>query len=552
MTTSRAERTATGPDDAATLYDVAVLGAGPAGLSAAVAAASQGARTALIDAAPRPGGQYWRHRAEADGTLHHGWAEFTALRRAAEESVDQHPGHLIWHVERTPEGFTVHTTHDDEPRAFRSRTLIVTTGAYDRQLPFPGWTLPGVYTAGAVQALLKGQGVLAGKRIAVAGTGPFLLPVAAGLTDAGADVVGVFEAGLPTAFARHPVTTARNLPKLAEGAGYLRTLRRHGVPYRVRTTVVAAHGTDTAHGTADGSGTAGVTGAHGMDTARGEGSGPDTGNSPDAGSMTSARTATGAHSEDSASGTDGVPGAHATPTADGVTGVTVARLDPRWRIVPGSAREIACDTVAVGYGFTPQTELPLQLGCEMRLDADGSLVARVDSRQRSTVEGVYVAGEACGVGGAQLSAVEGELAGLHAALVTTGARPERRRLARLLRRRGVQRAFAGALHAAYPVPDGWQGWLTDDTVVCRCEEVSVGEVREAVRELGASEPRAVKLAVRPGMGLCQGRVCGYATACLVSGAPTADGLRGLSARPVAQPLTLGALATGGGDTPVDS
>ncbi|MCF1595493.1 FAD-dependent oxidoreductase [Streptomyces muensis] len=474
MTTSRAER-------AGDPYDIAVLGAGPAGLSAAVTAAAQGSRTVLIDAGARPGGQYWRHRDGDDGALHHDWSQFRRLQResAAHPLLDRRFGHSIWHVERTEEGFTVHSTCDDEPRAVRSRTVIVATGAYDRQLPFPGWTTPGVFTAGAVQALLKGQGVLAGKRVAVAGTGPFLLPVAAGLAEAGATVVGVFEAGLPTAFGRHPVAVLRNLPKLAEGADYLSTLLKHRVPYRTRTTVVAAHGTDN------------------------------------------------------------------------VTGATVARLDDQWRIVPGSAREIDCDTVAVGYGFTPQTEIPLQLGCEMALDADGSLVARVDSRQRGTADGVYVAGEACGVGGAQLSMVEGELAGLHASYATNGSRVDRRRLARLLRRRAAQRSFAAAMHQAYPVPDGWQSWLDEDTLVCRCEEVTAGTVRAAVGDLGASDPRAVKLYARPGMGLCQGRVCGYATACLVARAddrrPTADDLRGMAARPVAQPLTLGALAAGSDD-----
>ncbi|MEU8828077.1 NAD(P)/FAD-dependent oxidoreductase [Streptomyces sp. NPDC048636] len=460
-------------------YDIAVLGAGPAGLSAAVAAAARGARTALVDAGARPGGQYWRHRAGDDGASHHGWGHFQRLRHgmdAHRDLLDQLAGHSVWHVERTGAGFTVHALHEGRPREIPARTVVVATGAYDRQLPFPGWTTPGVFTAGAVQALLKGQGVVAGRRIAVAGTGPFLLPVAAGLADAGARVVGVFEAGRPTAFGRHPLAVVRNAAKLAEGAGYLRTLARHRIPYRTRTTVVAAHGTDS------------------------------------------------------------------------VTGVTVARLDSGWRIVPGSAHELDCDTVAVGYGFTPQTEIAVQLGCAMERDGDGSLVARVDTRQRSTVHGVYIAGEACGVGGAQLSAVEGELAGLHAAYTTTGAAPDRRRVARLLRRRTAQRPFAAAMHRAYPVPGGWRTWLAEDTVVCRCEEVDVAAVRHAVEELGATDPRTVKLCARPGMGLCQGRVCGYATAHLVADANgrevTADDLRGMAGRPIAQPLPLGVLAAG--------
>ena len=420
--------------------DLAVIGAGPAGLAAAAAARRAGARVALLDAGDRAGGQFWRHRDGHDPIP-------AALRQ------DLLPGHAVWHVEPVADGFAVHTTAGE----IRSRTVVVATGAYDRQLPFPGWTLPGVYTAGGAQAMLKGHGVPVGERVVVAGTGPFLLPVAAGLGDR---VAGVFEAGSPLGFARHPLAVVRNPGKLVEGARYLRALR---VPLHTRTAVVAAHGDDR------------------------------------------------------------------------VRAVTVAKLDRDWR--PVAEREIDCDAVAVGYGFTPQLELPLQLGCDTRLDADGSLVATADEWQRASVPGVYLAGEVCGVGGAQLSIVEGSIAGAHAA----GARPRRR----LLRKRSALRAFAAAMHDTYPVG---RGWYSDDTIVCRCEEVTVRAIRESIVDLGATDPRGVKLLARPGMGLCQGRVCGYATACLVAetlGRPvTAADLRGMAARPIAAPVTLGDVAKG--------
>jgi hypothetical protein len=306
----------------------------------------------------------------------------------------------------------------------------------------------------------------------VAGTGPFLLPVAAGLAARGAEIVGVFEAGRRTGVARHPLAVLGSLDKLGEGAGYARTLLRHRVPYRARTAVIAAHGDDA------------------------------------------------------------------------VRAVTVARLDAAWNVVPGTERVLDCDAVAVGYGFTPQLEIPLQLGCATRLDADGSLVGVVDGQQRSSVPGVHLAGEVCGVGGAALSLVEGELAGLSAA----GVRPDGHLHRLLHRRRARLRAFAATLQQAYPVGPGWTGWVGPETQVCRCEEVTAGEVRAAVTDLGATDPRAVKLLARPGMGLCQGRVCGYATAGLVAGecgrAVTAQDLLGLASRPIAQPVTLGSVAAG--------
>jgi thioredoxin reductase len=458
---------------------VAVIGAGPAGLAASVAAVEGDARVVLIDASPRIGGQYWRHRAADDGARHHAWPELVRLGAAVQTAIAAGTlVHLarthVWHVSREPDGYLVHALDGGRGREVRARTVVLATGAFDRQLPFPGWTLPGVYTAGAAQSLLKGHGILVGKRIVVAGTGPFLLPVATGLAEAGATVVGVFEAGRPTAFRRHPLTVLRSASKLREGAGYLRVLRAHGVPYRTRSSVVEALGDEA------------------------------------------------------------------------VTGVRVARLDPGWEIVPGSEQELECDAVAVGYGFTPQPELALQLGCDHVLDPDGSLVATVDDDQASTVAGVFIAGEATGVGGADLALAEGEIAGFAAAARGLGRTIDRGATRRARGRRGGGHAFASALQEAFPVPGGWLGWLTPETIVCRCEEVTVARVEAAVTDLGAPDVRTVKLLARAGMGLCQGRVCGYATACLVADragrAVSAADVLALAVRPIAHPVPLGVLA----------
>ena len=471
---------------AAAQADVLVIGAGPAGLAAATTAARRGARVTLLDAAPRPGGQYWRHRDGDDGRDLHDGAEFRRLRAdldaaVARGGIDLLADHPCWHLERTADGFVAHVVHAGAEREVRGRAVVIATGAYDRQLPFPGWTLPGVFTAGGVQALLKGQGVVAGRRVVVAGTGPFLFPVAAGLAAAGADVAAVLEAGRPTAVLRRPGVAARNAGKLVEGAGYLATLTRHRVQYRTRRTVVAAHGDEA------------------------------------------------------------------------VTVVTTAALDADWRIVPGSEERIACDAVAVGYGFTPQVELAVGLGCAMTLDADGSLVVVADEAQRSSVDGAWVAGEVCGVGGAAVALVEGRIAGLHAAASVTGRPVRPDALRPLHRRRARLRAFADLLPRAFPVRPGWRTWPGDDTLACRCEEVPVAAVRAAVTDLGATDARAAKLFARAGMGLCQGRVCGYATAALVAEAcgreVTAEDLQATVRRPVAWPITLGALAAG--DVAVD-
>ena len=461
------------------VYDVIVVGAGPAGLAAATRAAGLGASIALVDAGPVPGGQYWRHPAPtADGLqphdvahLHHDLGAYRELLRQldrVQETGAHFAEHDVWTIGATESGFVVHAVDrsggGERSIELRGHRLVLAPGAYDRQIPFPGWDLPGVMTAGGAQALLKGHGVTAGRRVLVAGTGPFLLPVAAGLAESGATVVGVHEAASPLRWLRHLGAVARNAGKLGEGAGYAAKLVTHKVPVRARSMVVAAHG-DTA-----------------------------------------------------------------------LESVTVARVDADGNVAAGSEQTIEVDTLAVGWGFTPQLELPLALGCATRVDADGSVVCVVDDHQQSSVPGVYIAGEACGVGGAALAVVEGVLAGAAAA----GSPAEDRRL---LRQRTALRAFASAMHRAHPVPRSWLRRLEDDTVVCRCEEVTHGRLRHAAEHLAASDARTAKLVARPGMGWCQGRICGYATACIMADLreePVVTG--GTGERPVAAPLTLGLLA----------
>ncbi|MEV4131701.1 FAD-dependent oxidoreductase [Dactylosporangium sp. NPDC049742] len=464
-----------------TTYDAVVIGAGPAGMAGAHTIGQAGLRVALVDAGPRLGGQYHRHapatfHATRPQALHHGWRHFSALRDrlARLPGVTHLPDHHVWSVEQADGLITVRAVTD--PRrpvgvTIRGRALLIATGGYDRQLPFPGWDLPGVLTAGAAQALLKGNLVLAGQRVVVAGSGPFLLPVAAGLGRAGATVVGVYEAARTGRFLRHATTLAQNAGKLVEAARHHATLLRHRIPTHNGWAVVAAHG-DTQ-----------------------------------------------------------------------LAAVTVARLDRAGNPVPGTRRRMPCDTVAIGYGFTPQTELLVQLGCATRVDVDGSVVADVDTEQRTTVPSVYAAGEVTGIGGAALSEVEGVIAGL---AIRAGAGKPSRVPRRLLSRRTALRRFAAAMHDVYRIPAGWVDWLTPETIVCRCEEVPAERVRAAVEQDGATQPRTGKLLTRAGMGWCQGRVCAHAVSTLISHhggrPPSPADLATWANRPIAQPVPLRLLA----------
>ncbi|MDT0317645.1 2Fe-2S iron-sulfur cluster-binding protein [Streptomyces millisiae] len=416
-----------------------VVGAGPAGLGVAVTAAERGVSVVLLDAGERPGGQYWRHAADDDvrGPFAGWWRRLRA--QVAAGRIDYRPGQQVWLVTREDDArFRVETTpaHDGVrplPGPVEAAAVVLCPGGADRQLPVPGWTLPGVVAAGGAQALLKGHRTVAGRRVLVAGTGPFLLPVATGLARAGARVVGVWEANSPLRWARQARAVLPVPGKLAEAAGYAAALARHRVPYRPRTAVAEILGTDR---------------------------------------VRAVRRAV--------VGRDGVP-----------------------RAVPG---EVEVDLVALGWGFTPALELPLQLGVATRLDVDGSLVVDVDREQRTDVPGV-------------------------------------RRLRATIR---AHRAFAAAMHRAHPVPAGWPRWLTDDTLLCRCEEVPHAAVRAAHAELGAADARTVKMLTRLGMGWCQGRVCGFAAACLTAAldgrSPDEGDARATASRPLAVPVPLAELA----------
>ncbi|MEU6769908.1 NAD(P)/FAD-dependent oxidoreductase [Streptomyces sp. NPDC046759] len=451
---------------------LAVVGAGPAGLAGALAAAARGVRVTLLDAADQAGGQFYRQPARALGArspeaLHHRWRTWERLRdgvarHIAAGRITHLTDHHVWCVERKRDSFSVHAlcgAAQEEGVTVRADALLLATGGYEHVLPFPGWTLPGVVTAGGAQAMLKGGLVLPGRTVVVAGTGPLLLPVATGLAAAGARVSALVESTGPAALLRRAPALGADPGKLAEGAWYAGQLARHGVRVLLRRTVLEAHGTDR------------------------------------------------------------------------LEAVTVGALEQDGRIRPGSARRLPCDTLAVGHGMLPHTDLAETLGCTL----SGTAV-HADDEQRTDVPGVWAAGETTGIGGAALALAEGHIAGRSIVARLHGTAPDPHSWAAAARARNRQRTFFTALTAVYAPPAGWADRITDATVVCRCEEVTAGQVRTAAGPLGAGDLRTVKLLTRAGMGWCQGRMCAPAVAGL-SGCPLTPGRR-----PFARPVPLGVLA----------
>ena len=467
------------------MMSVLVIGAGPAGLAAAQAALDAGASVNLVDSSAELGGQFWRHvpqvrPAKHQERIHHGWARFGTLRRRVlgDENCRVIGNAHVFAV-TTAEGITVHAVIGESDGVDRERVeliadaIVIATGAHDRTLPFPGWDLPGVFTAGAAQALAKSERLAVGERVLVAGAGPFLLPVAQSLTGVGAKVLEVLEANRLSALAAGWLPRPwQLLPAAAKGwelAGYAGGQLAHRIPYRLGRGIVAAHG-DTR-----------------------------------------------------------------------VQSVTVARLRPDWSAISGTEETIEVDAICVSHGFTPRLELAIAAGCALTDDR----FVRVDDDHATSVAGVYAAGEVTGIGGVDLALAEGEIAGHSAAMGEGELRSARRR-------RAVFAGFARRIEAAHGIRQGWMSWLTDQTTVCRCEEVTVGDLCTGARLTGSQSLKSLKLSTRASLGICQGRICGRSVEQIL-GANSVSGKLDPGTisdrRPIAVPIRLGELAAHVSQTP---
>ncbi len=445
---------------------VAVVGSGPAGIAAAEVLAAAGLRVVLIDESPRVGGQIYRQPPPAlqrppkalygaqAGAAVSMFQRWEALR----PRVDHRPDTLVWQIE----GGTLHLLQQGRPATLKPEAMVLATGATDRVLPFPGWTLPGVFALGAAQVLLKSQAAVIGPRVVLAGCGPLLPLVATQLLDAGAQVQAVLDV-TPPAAVRQALPGLVSRPRMAVvGLGLLARLARAGVPVR-----------------------------RGVQLLRAEGDG------------------------------------------------RVQRL--HWR-EGGRERQADCDAVAFGHGLRSETQLADLAGCAFEWDAtDQAWLPRTDGAGRSSVPGVYLAGDGSAIRGADAA----EAAGARAAQA-------------LLHDRGlgsapgpapaVHERWRQALRPLATPPEDWAAQAEDRLVVCRCEQVTAGTLRECARDAGARELNRLKALTRIGMGRCQGRLCGAAAARLLAhatGQPLAAVGR-LRTQPPVKPVPVAALAAAGG------
>lgn len=418
---------------------VAIIGAGPAGLSAADTLITHGIQPIIIDEAPRPGGQAFRtatpgldlDMARLLGAEYTKYRRFHATAERVCERADYRPQTLAWGI------------HDGElythgPSGITSigyDALILATGATDRVFPVTGWTRPGVFTLGAAQVLLKDQGHLIGRKVIFCGSSPLLYLAALQYHLSGAEVVAVLDT---TGFGDKIMA----LPKLASspatlwrGLSYIRVLRSAGVRLE-----------------------------HGVE-------------------LTAFLASNGGSELDS-----------------GVGAVL-------FRNRHGREDTIECDAAALGFGLRPEAQLAALVDCSFRYDPIFRQWFPVTDRDGRGGERIYLAGDGAAIGGADAAELSGRLAAF-ATLSDFGLDVPAQEAARLRRRLSRLKRFQEGLARAFSWPVSRTNSLGDTTVVCRCENVTAGDIRRTVgADFGPREINRIKAMTRCGMGRCQARFC---------------------------------------------
>jgi thioredoxin reductase len=426
--------------------ELVVIGAGPAGIAAAIEAARRNVSVVVIDETRGLGGKVLKNEEGGLKIRHTDAIEADIGRRLQTEFqgvADKATLYLNTEVWNIDDQKTVETYSPDDPagqvKRIQARKLIIAAGAVERAIPFPGWTLPGVFTVGGLNALVK-KGVLPGKNFLVAGSGPLLLVLAKNLIDAGAGISAIVEATSlrDIASKAHHILLGAGMPRLRQGINYLRAIRAHDIPVYRSHIVCQAMGNQE------------------------------------------------------------------------VSAATISRVDSDWKPIEGTQKTFPVDTLAVGYSLIPSVELSRICGCRHSFD-ECLGYWRVDRNEsmETSIHGVFAAGDGVQIKGYQAAIDEGRIAGM-AACAQLGklSFDQADQLIRPLRSK-LKRAsqFGKALDAISAPRPGIFDSIPDDTIMCRCEEVRLADLRRAISN-GAADINDIKRRTRLGMGHCQGRFCG--------------------------------------------
>ncbi len=420
-------------------YDLAIIGAGPAGMSAAAEASAAGASVVLFDENSAAGGQIYRGIEHNTATRRpflgaDYWRGKDVLNAFFASTTTYVPMALVWSVDPQEDGDSnsveLRVSVSGESGIVSARRVIFATGAMERPMPVKGWTLPGVMTVGAAQIALKSSGLVPNGRVVLAGTGPLLYMFAAQLLQAGGKVAAVLDT-TPTA------NYLKAAPKLLSFLASAYALKGLSLLLKVRRSV---------------------------------------------------------------------------PVYSGVTDIAIegeAEAETICFSAKGQTHTLAVDSVFLHQGVIPNNNLANASGCALFWnDEQKCFQPQLDGDGRSSIATIYIAGDGSGIGGALVAEQSGRIAALAAYqdVVPVSATSLRSKIARLhaqARRFERGRAFINAL---YLPAQTFRAPVGRDTIVCRCEEVTVGAIRDAAAR-GIAGPNQLKTMFRCGMGPCQGRLC---------------------------------------------
>ena len=392
--------------------DLLIVGAGPAGLGAAIEAAEHGLSVTLLDENAAPGGRIWQALEARGARDDEDIAALALIRRFRASAVDARWNATVWAVEPDGQAFW---SNADGAHSKLARTVLLATGATERPLPIRGWTLPGVMTVGAAQIALKTGGLLPDTRTWLAGQGPLLWLYATQVLEAGGRIAGVIDLSdgfAPLRALQHISLNA--LPEIRRGLAWRRRLSQADVRW-VAASDIRAEGETALR-------------------------------------AISFRTAKGWQTE-------------------------------------------SADSLLLHDGVIPSVQMSRAVGCvHTWSDTQHCWQPMMDRWGRTSVPGILIAGDGAGVGGAKAALLSGRIAVL--GLIGGDASALHAERQRCL----AARPLLDRLFAPLPVR------LDDDTLVCRCEEVTAGAIRLAARS-GCLGMNQLKAYTRCGMGPCQGRLC---------------------------------------------
>ena len=425
------------------LRDVIIVGAGPAGLSAATRAANFGLDVLVLDEQPAPGGQIYRNIERVDAqTLKYLGPDYDKGLRLVEnfrESAAAYlGGAIVWNIE--PNG-VVSFSKAGRSSQVRGKYVITAIGATERPVPFPGWNLVGIMGVGAIDANFKSSGTIPDEPVVLGGSGPLLLLIIGHLAHLGVEVRAV----LDTTPKGNMISALPLLPRalrrsdyLLKGMGMLLNLKRSRIQYHTNVSAFAAHGNN--------------------------------------------------------------------------------RLKSVSFTVKGETRRVDTGMLLVHEGIVPRCDFTRLLGLNHRWDPVQRYWYPETNPFGATSNGrIYVAGDGAFIHGGIPAIHKGSLAAFDIALKLKVPQASEtidnlRRLKKALSSELAPRPFVDALYK--PRRNLYR--VSDETMVCRCEEVTAGDIRQTIRE-GCREPNEIKALTRCGMGNCQGRMCGAGLAEIVAG-----------------------------------